>query len=223
MDFLCASRRPWLSLLAVVLLTSCDRPTEESKTPQHLPDGTTAIVAADSTIRPAPAAFDSTHLLAPGRAGMVRVGMNVGAVRALFGPALREVTLQRGGEDFPAYAVGKVKDTGLPALLLEPLCEEGEDTPKGAPTDHCRIWRITIRDPGYRTISGLGVGSRYGDLRAGAPLSFVGPNPMGIAATVESWQMNFLLDGAAIEARHLPARRETIHDTVRITGIQLYR
>lgn len=149
--------------------------------------------------------------------------MTVGAVRAMFGPALREVTLQRGGEDFPAYAVGKVQGTTLPALMLEPLCEEGEDTPKGEPTDHCRIWRITVRDPGFRTTGGLGVGSPYGAIRTGAPLSFVGPNPMGIAATVEAWQMNFLLDGEAIAARHLPARRETIHDTVRVVGIQLYR
>ena len=172
---------------------------------------------------PAVKSSDSSFLLAPGRAGVVRVGMRVGELRARFGPALREVTLQRGGEEYSAFAVGKVGQPALPALLLESLCEEGEDDATGALTDRCRIWRITVRDPRYRTVTGLRVGGRYGDLRSAAPLSFVGPNPMGIAATVEEWRMNFLLDADAIEASSLPAHRETIRDTVRITGIQLYR
>lgn len=166
---------------------------------------------------------DTSLLLAPGRVGNVRVGMRVGEVRALFGPALREVTLARGGEEYPAFAVGRVGREKLPALLLEPLCDNGDDDATGAPTDRCRIWRITVRDPRYRTATGLGVGSRYGDVRLGAPLTFVGPTPMGLAATVEAWQMNLLLDADAVEARHLPVRRETIHDTVRVTGVQLYR
>jgi hypothetical protein len=149
--------------------------------------------------------------------------MRVGELRAIYGPALREVTLQRGGEEFPAFAVGKVAKTNLPALLLEPLCEDGEDDATGAPSDHCRIWRITVRDPGFRTANGLGVGSRYGELKTRAPLSFVGPNPMGTAASVEPWRMNFLLDNAALDASPLPARRETVHDTVGVTGVQLYR
>ncbi len=149
--------------------------------------------------------------------------MRVGELRARFGLALHEVTLERGGEQFPAFTVGKVGRPALPALLLEPLCDDGEDDATGAPTDRCRIWRITIRDPRYHTASGLSVGARYGDLRRTAPVTFVGPNPMGIAASVEPWQMNFLLDAEAIEASPLPAHRETIHDSVRITGVQLYR
>ncbi len=149
--------------------------------------------------------------------------MRVGELRSRFGLTLREVTLVRDGEHYPAFAVGKVGRGGLPALLLEPLCEDGEEDAIGAPTDQCRIWRITIRDPAYHTAAGLGVGSRYGDLRLAAPLTFVGPNPMGIAATAESWQMSFLLDAAAIEASKLPVRRETIHDSVRVVGVQLYR
>lgn len=149
--------------------------------------------------------------------------MRLGEVRALLGPALREVTLQRGGEEYPAFAVGTVGATRLPALLLEPLCADGEDDATGAPSDRCRIWRITVRDPAYRTAAGLGVGSRYGDLKLAAPLSFVGPNPMGVAATVEAWQMNFLLDAGAVGASPLPVHRETVHDSIRITGVQLYR
>ncbi|MBC7448702.1 MAG: hypothetical protein H7330_11650, partial [Hymenobacteraceae bacterium] len=160
---------------------------------------------------------------APGRAGAVRIGMRVAELRARFGLTLREVTLMRGGEQYPAFAIGSVGSSRLPALLLEPLCEDGEDDAAGAPTDRCRIWRITIRDPSYRTASGLGVGSRYGEVRRAAPVTFVGPNPMGTAATVESWQLNFLLDPEALTARKLPVHRETIHDSVRVVGVQLYR
>ncbi len=202
----------------LLLLAACDRSapaTPPAPVPAPAPS---AVLPAATT-----ATTDSSHLLAPGRAGAVRVGMRVGEVRALFGPALREVTLQRGGAEYPAFAVGKVGRTSLPALLLEPLCADGEDDATGAPTDRCRIWRVTVRDPGYRTAAGLGVGSRYGALKHGAPLSFVGPNPMGLAATVEAWQMNFLLDVGAVSASPLPAHRETIHDTIRVTGVQLYR
>lgn len=181
----------------------------------------------ESPVTPAsasPAAtLDSHHLLARGRAGDVRVGMRIGELRTRFGSDLREVTLQRGGDEFPAFALGRIKNSKLPALLLEPLCEDGEDDATGQPTDHCRIWRITIRDPAYRTAGGLGVGSRYGDIKRAAPLSFVGPNPMGLAATAEDWQMNFLLDTEAFALSKLPAHRETVHDSIRVTGIQLYR
>lgn len=209
-------------------LTSC-----ESRAPAPPTTSTTATFK-DSATSPtndqathAPAATsvlaDSAYLLAPGKAGAVRIGMRVSELRARFGLALHEVTLRRGGEDFPAFTVGKVGNPALPALLLEPICDDGEDDATGAPTDHCRIWRITVRDPRYHTASGLGVGARYGDIKRAAPLSFVGPNPMGLAATVELWQMNFLLDTDAIEASPLPAHRETIHDSVRIMGVQLYR
>lgn len=188
--------------------------------------GATGTASAGGIATPTaatPAAPDSLHRLAPGRAGAVRIGMRVGELRARFGLALREVTLRHGGDDFPAFALGHVGATKLPALLLEPLCRDGEDDATGAPTDRCRIWRITVRDPAYRTVGGLGVGARYADIKHGAPLSFVGPNPMGVAATVEDWQMNFLLDPDAIEASKLPVHRETIHDSVRIVGVQLYR
>jgi len=149
--------------------------------------------------------------------------MRVGELRLHFGPLLRAVTMRRGDEDFPAFAVGRVGRTSVPALLLEPLCEEGQDNADGSPSDHCRIWRITVRDPAYRTAAGLGVGSRYGEVRLAAPVSFVGPTTMGIAATAEEWHMDFLLDPDPIEVSRLPLRRETVHDSVRVIGVQLYR
>lgn len=154
--------------------------------------------------------------------------MSIGELRRRYGPLLREVTIQRGegpdAIDIPAYTLGQTRgaDGRLPAVLLEPLCREGEDHPDGTVSDHCRIWRITVRDPAYHTTSGIGVGARFGDLKLGTPLSFVGPSPMGIAATSEEWQMNFLLDPAPIEASQLPLRRETIPDSVRVIGVQVF-
>ncbi len=210
-----------LVMLISVFLLSCTAGTDDLAT-QDPPKSAAQTAATDST-RAESAALDSALLLAPGRAGLVRIGMQVSELRAQFGLTLREVTLRRGGDDFPAFAVGRVGTSKIPALLLEPLCEEGEDDATGAPSDHCRIWRITVRDPRYRTASGLGVGSRYGAIKMGAPLSFVGPNPMGTAATAEDWRINFLLDPAALDASPLPAHRETVNDSVLIVGVQLYR
>ena len=212
-------RCTWSAVVALVMLilVGCDshRPAAPSAAAEAPPADT---AQAAPGVKP-----DSTLLLAPGRVGAVRIGMRVGELRAQYGLMLRDVTIARDGEEYPAFAIGRATGSQLPALLLEPLCDDGDDDATGNPTDRCRIWRITIRDRRYRTASGLGVGSRYGDVRLAAPLSFVGPNPMGIAATVEPWQMNFLLDAEAIAARKLPVRRETIHDSVRVTGVQLYR
>lgn len=210
------SRSLW-SLLLVAALGACqNQPTEES------PKASPATDAAPASTARATGP-DTLHLLAPGQAGPTRIGMRVGALRAQFGPTLRDVTLQRDDEQFPAFAVGRVGKTTLPALLLEPQCQEGEDNRDGSPSDHCRIWRITVRDPSFRTSSGLGVGSTFGQIKTAAPISYVGQSPMGIAATIEAWHLDFLLDVSAIAARGLPAHLETIHDSVRVVGVQLYR
>ncbi len=205
-------------LISAFLLSSCqDGPASQQASAPALPPSPARVAAPT----------DSASLLAPGRAGTLRIGMLVGELRAHYGPLLREVTLRREGEAFPAFALGKVRAPGekngtLPAVLLEPLCDDGDDNPDGSVSDHCRIWRLTLRDPLYRTRTGVGVGSTFEAVRLGTPLTFVGPTTMGVAATAEAWQMNFLLNVSGLPDK-LPLRRETIPDSVRVVGVQLYR
>jgi hypothetical protein len=159
---------------------------------------------------------DSLHLISPGRAGRLRLGMTEAKLKAVV-PAhqLRRTTYQDKGQTLPAYEMLDAQQPGAPATVLHLI---------GDSVAGYTLRRIRIYDPQYRTAEGIGVGSPFGAARQNLGLTKVRPTPAGFAAVSGQVQMAWVIDPKSLPAKHPEEMNSAdIPPAARITGVLLYR
>ena len=165
---------------------------------------TVAIISARAHGEPA-------WLLADGCAGSVCLQMEVDKLQRAVRPGqTRLVDLQLEGHFAPAIEVF-LDSSGTPGIVAEVF----RDVSHG-----WHIRRLRVHDPRFRTASGVGVGSTFGDLRAAHELGWTGLGEGDAVATVPSLGMSFILDQDASRAA---ARGATPPDTAKVIAILVVR
>ncbi len=112
------------------------------------------------------------------------------------------------GQKFEAYFIKTSRDTSR-YLRIDPIC-----------TDSCKIWRIKVYDRRYKTRSGLGIGSKVGEIKSYHYIDWAGNTEDGPAFGLERLGITFLLDSTSLPAS---ARGnidiETLSDSAKVAGI----
>lgn len=180
--------------------------------PVELPDE--PMPGATSTASAAPSAANPlfNFTLRPGQAGAVQVGMNIAEVKRQYGETkLRETTLQQEGTDTKAYEVlGERRRTDL---VVEQQC-------KGTT---CKVYRITVMNPAFKTESGLGIGSTMADLKKNLSISSIGVGEGKLVAISENARMSFVLETATIpSSKWANLKVNDVPESTPVTSILLY-
>jgi hypothetical protein len=203
-------------LLLAVLLAACNpeqnqpsrQQTPAPPEPDSLPADGTAVTAGAAAEAPkiTPLPDSSRYQINRSQVGPIKIGMPVARLPLVVPTGqLREVAISREGQGFKAYEVG-----GPPAgLLVEEKC-----------TPACRVWRIQVKDPAYRTAEGLGIGSTLGEVKKYYPISFLGSGETEIVAVSDQKKITFLLDVSRLPAATVPRLNVTnTPDSVKVLGL----
>ncbi|MBT9392473.1 hypothetical protein KLP40_04795 [Hymenobacter sp. NST-14] len=186
-------------------------------TPVGAPGGQSVATQATAPTAPSGAPLpDSLHLVSPGQAGRLKLGMSEARLRELVPAArLRATTYQDQGRTLPAYELLDAARPDAPATVLHLMA---------APGGGWQVRRIRILDPQYRTAEGIGVGSPFGAARQNLGLTRIRNTPAGLAAVSGEVQMAWVIDPNSLPPRP-PENMESadIPPAARITAILLYR
>lgn len=181
--------------------------------PGSVPVAQGATLGGTDTGAPLP---DSLHLISPGRAGRLRLGMSEAKLKKVV-PAelLTPATYQDNGQTLPAYQLRDAAHPDAPASMLQLI---------GDARTGYRIRRIRIYSPHYRTAEGIGVGSPFGAARQNLGLTRIRNTPAGLAAVSGQVQLAWVIDPKSLPNK--PPEQITsgeIPPASRITGVLLYR
>ncbi|MBD2716925.1 hypothetical protein KBK19_17910 [Microvirga sp. STR05] len=219
---------PALSVaLLTSLLTACDsRTASESGAPPFVPpagatdpsalrSGSTAVEKKPGTSAGA-LLPDSLHLISPGQAGRLRLGMREAQIKKLISPALlRATTYNDQGTLRPAYEMRDAQQPNAPASILHLI---------GDSATGYRLRRIRLYDPQYRTAEGIGVGSPFGAARQNLGLTKVRNTPAGFAAVSGEVKIAWVIDPNSLPDKHPEEMSSAdIPPAARITGVLLYQ
>lgn len=172
-------------------------------------------VAAQQRLAANPNVADSLHLLSPGQAGRLKVGLSEKLLLERV-PAgqLTKISRTIGDSTYPAYELRDAQQPAAPATVVEMA---------GNAQQGFRIRRIIITDPQYRTGEGLGVGSPFGAARQAHGLSRVRMTPDGFAAVSRQTHMAWLLDEKSLPAKHANEMEGSdIPTATRVKGVVVY-
>lgn len=160
---------------------------------------------------------DSLHLISPGRAGRLRLGMTEQRLKSVVPAALltRTTYQDRNGQRLPAYELRDAQNPQAPATILHLI---------GDSAGGFRLRRIRIYDPQYRTAEGIGVGSPFGAARQNLGLTRIRNTPAGLAAVSGEVQLAWLIDPNSLPNKP-PEQIQSgeIPPASRITGVLLYQ
>lgn len=160
----------------------------------------------------APAPDPADFVIAKGRVGILQLGMPVENMRlqAPQGQTLVDTTLHLEGQAYTAYVV---KSSSSPkGIVIEQLCEPD-----------CKVWRINVRDEDYRTAEGIGIGSKYGEVRQHYPIKFVSQGEAGFVAVSEKAGLSFILDTGQLNKAQLHRLKpDEVPANTQVKGILVY-
>lgn len=142
--------------------------------------------------------------------GPVRVGMPVAEMRKVVpAPQLKEVPITREGKGYKAYEIRQSESDPQAGLLIEEICQ---------PT--CKVWRIQVHNPAYKTKEGLGIGSTLGDVKKHYKISFLGTGETEIVAVSEDAKLTFMLDVSKVPPKQVPfLNLKNTPDTTPVIGM----
>ncbi|SFG31430.1 hypothetical protein [Pontibacter chinhatensis] len=145
------------------------------------------------TTEDATALSDSTlFLVAEQRVGNTRIGMPIARMRQQVSGGLRltDTTLNLEGAPSTAYVLRPEKEAK--GLLIEQSCD-GE----------CKVWRISVLSPKYKTAKDIRVGTTYGELQQVYKIRAVTFEEGNVVAQAPDAGMSFMLDHSSLPAEEL--------------------
>ncbi|WP_205502671.1 hypothetical protein [Rufibacter psychrotolerans] len=147
-----------------------------------------------------------------GQAGAVKIGMPIEELKKAYGyNKLREVDHTLEGTTTKAFEV--LGERRRPDLLVEQDCAGGA----------CKVYRITVLNPAFKSASGVGIGSTLGQVKQNFSISRVSPGEGKLVAIAEADKMSFVLDMKGIPAeRWGKLKVEDVPNTTQVTGVMLY-
>ena len=151
-------------------------------------------------------------LLSKGQAGQVRISMPVEEMRSQVpaGQQIRDTTLQLEGQQYTAYVLSTAESPH--GMLVEQVCEPD-----------CQVWRISIRDPNYRTVQGIGVGSKYSEVVQHYPINYTSLGEAGFVAVSEKAGMSFILTTNQLDQSSLhKLKPDQVPANTLVRGILIY-
>ncbi|MHA6248845.1 mechanosensitive ion channel protein MscS [Pontibacter sp. CAU 1760] len=169
-------------LYAVLLgvgMAACLSQNDEAATETATASEATPGVAHETTTAPDPA----TLVIAKGRVGNIRIGMPIEQVRQEVpaGTVVQDTLLRQEGMESTAYLL---RTSGQQqGLLIEQRCEPD-----------CRVWRINILSNDFKTAKGIGLGSKYSEVKAAYPIGTVALAEGNLVAISEESGMSFVLE-----------------------------
>jgi len=194
------------AILLGVGMAACLSQNDETTTENEEQVEATATTAAE----PEP----TDLVIGKGRAGNIRLGMPIAEVRqnVVEGTVVNDTLLMQEGQQATAYVLHTSdKKRGL---LIEQQCEPD-----------CQVWRISVLSPDYKTPGGIGVGSKYSEVKAAYPISTVALAEGNFVAVSDSAGMSFELDDTKLPqdgkdmGRYDPGN---IPDNTLVTRVMLY-
>ncbi|GAA4007144.1 hypothetical protein GCM10022408_18800 [Hymenobacter fastidiosus] len=208
--------------LLALICPACDSAGNQGRTAARAP---APFLAADAPADPQAAAArlatvstrpDSLHLLSPGRAGRLRVGMSEKQLLAVVPAAqLTKTTCQYQGVTYPAYWLTDAQQPTAPRSRLELV---------GSATEGYALRRIRITDPQYRTGEGIGVGSPFGAARQVYGFTRARASEGDFVAVSALQRMGWILDEKSLPPGHsadMPSA--AIPTATRISGVLLVK
>ncbi|CAA9237760.1 MAG: hypothetical protein AVDCRST_MAG95-1295 [uncultured Adhaeribacter sp.] len=128
------------------------------------------------------------------RVGPIRVGMAVNTLlKTIPAEILKEVPITREGRGNRAYEIRRQAAADQPSLLVEETCEP-----------ICKVWRIHVQDPAFKTKEGLGVGSTLAEVKKHYKISYLGAGETEIVAIADEAKITFLLDVSKVSPAQVP-------------------
>ncbi|WP_192823540.1 hypothetical protein [Rufibacter sp. LB8] len=174
---------------------------------EGLPGATSTASTPPSATNPL---FNLT--LHKGQAGAVTIGMTIDKVRELYGlNKVQEIQLSQEGMTTTAYEL--LGERRRPDLRLEQECTGTA----------CKVSRITVLNPAFKTPEGVGIGSTFGTVKEAFQVSSVGIGEDNFVAIVKNQNMSFILDMSAIpSSRWTKLKVKDIPPATPVIGILIY-
>ncbi|WP_207435558.1 hypothetical protein [Sabulibacter ruber] len=150
--------------------------------------------------------------LQSGQAGMVRIGMPIEEMKKAYGETkLRTIDHTLEGTTTTAYEV--LGERRRPDLRVEQECTGNA----------CKVSRITVLNSAFKSQTGVGIGSTFGDVKKSFNITRVSPGESNFVAISETEKMSFVLDMRGIPAqRWAKLKVDDIPNSTLVSGVMLY-
>ncbi len=167
------------AILLGVGMAACLSQTDEAATGSQAQPENETTTELEVTPVPDPA----TLVVEKGRVGNIRLGMPIAEVRqqVAAGTTVTDTLLQQEGMQATAYLLHT--NSHGKGLLIEQHCESA-----------CTVWRITVLGSEFKTPKGIGVGSKYSEVKQAYPISMVAFEEGNFVAVSEEMGISFVLD-----------------------------
>ncbi|MGV3541529.1 MAG: hypothetical protein ACO1OQ_17055 [Rufibacter sp.] len=182
-------------------------PTTVELPDEPMPGATSTASAAPSAANPL-----FNYDLRAGQAGAVKVGMPIAELKKQYGEnKIQETTLSQEGMETKAFEIlGERRRTDL---VVEQQCTG----------TNCKVSRISVMNPAFKTPEGVGVGSTFGDIKKSVNITRVGNGEGNFVAISENAKMSFVLDLKDIPAeKRASLKLKDVPATAVVTKIYLF-
>ncbi|MFN3405065.1 MAG: hypothetical protein ACK40G_13270 [Cytophagaceae bacterium] len=138
------------------------------------------------------------------QAGYAKIDMTIEELNTFYNKTkIRQASYSLDGQSYQAYFIKTNSDSS--ALRIEPVCNKD-----------CRIYRIKISDPSYKTKTGIGVGSTIADIKKYHLIDSIESTEEGPGVRVERLGLTFLLDPLTLPGNLV---KETLPEEAKVSGI----
>ncbi|ALI98209.1 hypothetical protein [Rufibacter tibetensis] len=179
----------------------------EPMSPEPLPGAPSTASTPPSSNNPL---FNLT--LQKGQAGMVKIGMSIDELKQAYGQnKLQQIEHSIEGMTTTAYEV--LGERRRPDLRVEQEC---------AGTT-CKVSRITVLNPAFKSATGIGIGSTFGNVKDNFKITRVGTGEGNFVAISEPDRISFVLD-----MRGIPSNRwgkltvKDVPNSTLVSGVMIY-